>query len=205
METDNSKSVSRKSKGIKDIVKALSETRPGTHSIVVYPDLVTFREIYVPFTKLELGRNQIVLMLSHYETVDNVLQYLSNSGFNVQDYLDSGSLLILDARQAFFTDGVDDPMNGNGNIVTLMRIIQTQANKLRKDGVTIIVDLGCFFPFAGTNHLIKYEKSIPKMFRNSSLKQLCTYHQRDFDQRFSPSEMANLLDQHGRSILMMDS
>jgi len=193
----------RKNKGIRDIVKALSETQAGSHSIVVYPNLETFREIYVPFTKHELEGNQIVLMLSHYETVNSITQYLK-SKFNIQGYLDDGSLLILDAREVFFDGDLSNSKYGNGNIVTLMRLIHNQANKLRKKGVTIIADLGCFFPHSGTDNLIKYEKSIPKMFNNSGLKQLCTYHQRDFDLRFTPSEMANLLDQHGRSIIMID-
>lgn len=203
MHTNNSGYGDKKNKGIRDILGALKQTRPGSHSIVVYPDMVTFREIYVPFVKNQLESGHIVIMLPHYETVDNMKHYLKTQ-VNVEYYSGSGLLLIIDAKDAFFGDPIESLQNEKGNLVSLMRIAQAQARKLRKDGVVLLVDLGCFFPTAGTDELIKYENSIPQMFRNSTIKQLCMYHQRDFDLRFTPTQMGCLLDQHGRSILMID-
>jgi len=195
-----------KNKSLKDILRSLAETQPGTHSIIVYPDLQVFREIYANYAKQELESNQIVLMMPHYETVDNIVSTLSKIGINVQESLQEGSLLIIDSHEAFFDHQAVNEFHDNekGNIVSLLRILQTQAKKLKKDGITVIVDLGCFFPESGQNELMRYEKSIPQIFRDSTLKQLCMYHQQDFDIRFNHSEKATLLDHHGRSIIMID-
>jgi hypothetical protein len=167
---------------------------------------VTFRQIYGPFVKTELESNQIVSVLPFYDTFEKVKNNLLKSKINVDGFLAEGSLLIIDSREAFFNQEEDDSENKEkGNVVSLMRIVQAQARKLQKDGITILVDLGCFFPFAGIGRLLKYEKSIPQIFKDTSLKQLCVYHQRDFDVRLNASEKADLLDEHRRSIIMMDN
>jgi hypothetical protein len=201
-----------KSKGIEDILHSLGQTQPGSHSIVVYPNLVTFRQIYSNYTNQELRNNRIVLILPHYETVQSVENFLLLANVNVEKYQQQGVLSIIDGNEAFFnhpdidynTDYDARTNNEKGNIVSLMRIMQAQAVKLGKDGITIILDLGCFFT-QSLYDLMSYEKSIPLIFKNTTLKQLCMYHQRDFDERFTNSEQASLLDQHARSIIMVDN
>jgi len=211
MDMDNYKKDDRKSRGMRDILDSLSQTQPGSHSIVVYPNLVTFRQIYSNYTDRELRNNRIVLILPYYETVQSVKKFLSLANVDVSEFQRMGSLSIIDGNEAFFNhQGTDDTIdhdthanNEKGNIVSLMRIMQKQALKLGKEGMTIILDLGCFFT-QSLYDLMLYEKSIPLIFKNTTLKQLCMYHQRDFDVRFTNSQQASLLDQHARSIIMVD-
>jgi hypothetical protein len=214
----------RKNKGLNDIVRSLSKTAPGSHQIVVYPELSILREIYSYFIHEQLENNEIVFMLPFYETVEDVKEVLTrfrdknNRKINVAEHLDAGSLLILDSYEAFFNHewkndeltendeaNGDILVNNHGNIVSLMRIIQNQTKKLDKDGMTIILDMGCFFQNGGAEYILKYERSIPQIFKDSNFKQLCIYHQKDFETRFDKSKKAVLLDSHGRSVLMLDA
>jgi hypothetical protein len=201
-----------KNKGLKEILNALEQTLPGSHLIMVYPELGLLRAIYSNYVKQELDNNNIVLVLPYYEHVRDVNIVLSDvGGIDVDYHLNEGSLVVIDAYEAFFGhkveagEGVGQSENNSGNIVSLMRIMRTQASKLKKDGITILLDLGCLFTDGNVNYLLKYEKSIPQMFKEDGLKQICLYNQRDFDSRFSDSDKAYLLDQHGRSVLMLDN
>ena len=48
----------------------------GEHSILIYPDRYALREVYSRTCKLALENNEAVIILSHYETRDDVLTYL---------------------------------------------------------------------------------------------------------------------------------
>ena len=211
----------KKNKGMKEILRSLDRTQPGSHLIMVYPNLEALREIYANYIVEQLRNNEIVLVLPYYETVENVQTVLTKfqekkgDGVRIDTYLDEGALVLVDAYEAFFgrKQSLDDTSSkdeihlthGTDNIVSLLRIVQAQAKKLKKDGITILVDLGCFLTNGGADYLLKYEKSIPQTFKDTGIKQLCIYHQRDFENRFSNSAQAILLDQHGRSVLMLDS
>jgi hypothetical protein len=77
------------------VSKALDSLRkspPGTHCLVVYPDLMTLRGIYSHYTKTQLeDSNQMVLILPYYETTDMVR--LALSGRDAYD--DNGMAIIL--------------------------------------------------------------------------------------------------------------
>jgi hypothetical protein len=61
---------------------SFKESPPGTHCLMVYPDLMTLRGIYSHYTKIQLeDNNEIVLILPYYETTDMVR--LALSGRNV--------------------------------------------------------------------------------------------------------------------------
>jgi hypothetical protein len=203
----------KKNKGLDEILHALQHTQPGSHLIMVYPELLTLREIYSNYIQQELENNEIVLMLPYYEPISNVKDALSHVGVDVDYHFRQGSLLIKDAYQSFFGYNLINNaklgevgiQNEQDNIVSSMRILQTQARKLQKNGITVLADLGCFFTRGNVRYLLKYERSVPQMFKNNRLKQLCLYHQRDFDSRFDHSDKAFLLDQHGRSVLMLDA
>ncbi len=213
------------SRGLKEILSSLSRTLPGSHVIFVYPDIMTVRKIYSSYIKEQLDKNELVLFLPYYETVKSTKDVLSefhdeqDQKIDVQKYIREGSLLIIDSHEAFFNhestgDFTKESVvgslhnlrnNDGGNIVSLMRMVQTHCRKLSKDGVTILVDLGSFFNIGGVDYLLKYEKSVPQIFKDMNLKQLCLYHQLDFDNRFGVSEKAKILDEHGRTLLMLNA
>ena len=71
-----------------DTFEKLKHAREGSHYIVVYRDLSMLRKIYSQYTKRQIEeKNEIVLILSHYETIDMVRYVLSHmTTIDVIDY-----------------------------------------------------------------------------------------------------------------------
>jgi hypothetical protein len=61
-----------------DTFGKLKRARQGSHYIIVYRGLPTLRRIYSQYTKRQIEeKNEIVLILPHYETTDMVRCVLS--------------------------------------------------------------------------------------------------------------------------------
>ena len=168
----------------------------GDNSILVYPNMQTFRQIYTKYAKDQLaaGREQegkednnnnnssrdnneqsksrIILIAPFYETVDSVKHQLSAFGVeNVQELIDSGSLVIADSFHSFFPDS-------NG----MKKLIDSLSQRARKEGragVTAIVDMDFFFLFGGDSKaadLISYEASLAPKTQDGNVKGVSCYH-----------------------------
>ena len=210
-----------KNMAMNEILNSLYKTAPGTHIIVVYPHFAALKQIYAHYIQRQLTNSEIVLILSYYETVEGIKKFLQDfengdgEMINIDKCLREGSLLIVDSSKAFFNHNTTlkyyDESNShndsnNENIVSLTKVLKLHSKKLNKHEITILVDLGCFFDVShGVEYLLKYENSVPQMFKNMNLKQFCFYYQKDFEKKFSISEKAELLDRHGRTVLMLDN
>jgi hypothetical protein len=80
----------------------------------------------------------------------------------------------------------------------------SHAKKLKKEGITILVDYGFIYEKKGFESLVELEKSIPLYFDTIKIKQICLYHQKDFFNSFTKQQKKEILDLHSRSILMTD-
>jgi hypothetical protein len=208
-----------------EALESLNKSPRGTHCLVVYPDLITLRTMYTHYTKIQLEKNEIVLILPYYETTDMVRLFLSGinvygdnndnnpfgySGIQVGKYEKEGSLMIMDSLKAYFPSeeqGSFDYKNTQWglNLKSFIDILLKHAKRRRKDGVTVLSDLGSFY-HNSHNHsnqkLIEYEKSIPKKYEDMSLKGFCLYHQNDFERHFSQERQSQLLECHNRNIVL---
>jgi hypothetical protein len=208
---------------------SFKESPPGTHCLMVYPDLVTLRGIYSHYTKIQLeDNNEIVLILPYYETTDMVRLALSGrnvysdtrnhpfeySGIDVDKYENEGTLIIMDSLRGYFPseeqsgfhDNYDNP-NGDPDFISYLKILLKQAERQGKNGVTVLSDLGSFYHYNsyGNQKLIEYEGSLPKKFDGMNLKGFCLYHQRDFERQFSQELQTLLLDRHSKNILLEEA
>ncbi|HYY67063.1 MAG TPA: hypothetical protein VE572_01810 [Nitrososphaeraceae archaeon] len=172
------------------------EVEDGENSILVYPNMQTFRQIYTKYAKDQLAaareqegkednnnnnssrdnneqsKPRIILIAPFYETVDSVKHQLSAFGVeNVQELIDSGSLVIADSFHSFFPDS-------NG----MKKLIDSLSQRARKEGragVTAIVDMGFFFLFGGDSKaadLISYEASLAPKTQDGNVKGVSCYH-----------------------------
>jgi hypothetical protein len=174
------------------------EVEDGENSILVYPNMQTFREIYTKYVKDQLlaareqeveednnnnnknssrdnnkqSKSRIILIAPFYETVDSVKHQLSAFGIeNVQGLIDNGSLVIADSFHSFFPDP-------NG----MKKLIDSLSQRARKEGragVTAIVDMGFFFLFGGDSKaadLISYEASLAPKTQDGNVKGVSCYH-----------------------------
>ena len=174
------------------------EVEDGENSILIYPNLPTFRQIYAKYVKDQLAatredeveeannnnnssihnnnnkqsKSRIILIAPFYETVDSVRHQLSAFGVeNVQRLIDTGSLLVADSFHSFFPD-----ING---MKKLIDSLSQRARKEGRTGVTAIVDVGFFFLFGGDNKavdLISYEAALAPKTQDSNVKGFSCYH-----------------------------
>ena len=170
------------------------EVEDGENTILVYPNMQTFRQIYAKYVKDHLvsarkqeveeennnssrdnneqSKSRIILIAPFYETVDSVKHQLSAFGVeNVQGLIDSGSLVIADSFHSFFPDS-------NG-MKKLIDSLSERARKEGRPGVTAIVDVGFFFLFGGDSkavNLISYEASLAPKTQDGNVKGISCYH-----------------------------
>ncbi len=192
---------------------------------MVFPDLMTLRGVYSHYTKMQLGRNnEIVLILPYYETTEMVRLTLSGetiynengnnpygySGIDVNKYEKEGSLIIMDSLKGYFySEGKssfhinNDSPKGDLNLMSYLEILLKQAERQKKKGVTVLSDMGSFYHHNnrdGNLKLIEYECSLPEKFNARKLKGFCLYHQKDFEKRFSQKQQASLNSCHSQNI-----
>ena len=179
----------------------LNQTEPGAHYIAIYDHLITFRQIYSYYTKIQLEENnELVLLLPHYETTDTVRCSLRGNEYasiDVRKYEKQGSLVIIDSVRAYFC---------STSIITFVERLVKHAQKLGKNGVTAIADMGSFFQFIyhknKKNNIIEYETSLPSKF-HSKLKGFCCYNQKDFD-RLTELQKKILVGHHGKVLKIIN-
>ena len=166
------------------------EVRDGENSIIIYPNLQTFRQIYTKYVKDQLAKEdennskrnepslpRIMLIATFYETTDSVKHHLSAAGLqNIQSLIDNGSLVIVDAFSSYYPD-VD-------GMKKLVASLSDRARKEGIDGVTAIVDMGFFFLFGGdgrATELINYEASLAPTTEGGNVKGFSCYHGGNYD------------------------
>ena len=219
-------------RGVNETLDAIKESETGTHGLLVYPDITTLRAIYSHFTKIQLeDKNEIVLILPYYETTDMVRLVLSGSnvygdditnnpvgysGIDVGKCEKEGSLVIVDSLKGYFGSDQQQENNSNSNnntsnknmdFMTFLNVLLRHAERRRKDGVTVLADMGSFYlnNHNGIQELMRYEMSLPEKYYGKNLKGYCLYHQKDFERRFGREEQAQLLDSHSRNIMFMNA
>ena len=161
------------------------EVRDGENSIIIYPNLQTFRQIYTKYVKDQLAKEdennskrnepslpRIMLIATFYETTDSVKHHLSAAGLqNIQSLINNGSLVIVDAFSCYYPN-VD-------GMKKLVASLSDRARKEGRDGVTAIVDMGFFFLFGGdgrATELINYEASLAPTTEGGNVKGFSCYH-----------------------------
>jgi hypothetical protein len=176
----------------------VKEVVDGENSILVYPDLHTFRQIYARYVKNELlsvaareivednnsywhnnkqSKSRIILIAPFYETVDSLKHHLSAFGVeNIQRLIDNGSLVIVDAFRSFFPD-----------ITGMKKLIASLSDRAKREGrvgVAAIIDMGFFFLFGGDSkatELISYEASLAPKTQDGNVKGFSCYHWRNYE------------------------
>jgi hypothetical protein len=178
------------------ILEQLRQAEYGAHYIIVYPDIMTLREIYSGYIKSQIEDNkEIVLILSYYETVDNLRNFLLPRGeisSDLEKYERDGSLVIIDSVKGFFD--FDHP--------SYVKNLLKQAESSGKSGICIIADAGAFYHYSKGEELIKHELSMPSKF-DINLKRFCVFHKQDFD-RLTEVKKQSLLEHHEKDLIAVN-
>ena len=178
---------------INDALEQINQSEDGAHYLIVYPHQRALRELYTKYVKTQIEReNKIVLMLPHYETVENLKEVLLG-GFpaagedTMKKYNDS--FIVMDSIKGHF--GTGDHMAYINNLVDSA-----------ENGVLVIDDAGSFFHLNKKDKLIEHELSMPSRF-DINLKRFCVFHKQDFN-TLSEEQRQKLINHHGQVLVVED-
>jgi MEDS: MEthanogen/methylotroph, DcmR Sensory domain len=174
--------------------KKKSLIEPGSHTLLVYNDLNAFREIYTQYSRALLPQNEIVVIGTQYEPIDNVKNALRFAGVgDVERYLNEGRLFIVDAQHGYH---YADPRGMWKFAMSLL----SRAKKEGRQGVTWFGDAGSFFSFEKIEELMQYELSLPQKYEDT-ISTVCSYHSKDFE-KLAKNQQHTLFDHHSKSIVV---
>ena len=89
------KMVNGSSQEIADMMVEKKLLEPGDHNLLIYNDLRAFREIYSQYSRALVPENEIVVIGTQYDAIDDVKNTLRLSGVDVERYLNQGRSLLL--------------------------------------------------------------------------------------------------------------
>ena len=186
------------------------------------------RRVYPIYIRYLLENNEIVLILTHYDSPSMMRQMLLNGDYkqdnalDLEGYIHDGSLVILDSLMSYSNSSHKDGADKDNklNFLSLIRILLNHGIKNNKNDITIFSDMGSFFhfysvPYKDNNNdfsdgvvkrILEYERSIPSSYKDLELKLFCLYHQKDYESYFtSTRQKVHLVDCHGHSVMVIDS
>jgi len=180
-----------------EIVEQLPTIAYGNHIVLIYPNLYSLREIYSRYCKTALENNEVVLLLTYYETIDCVRQTLKEIGIDTEKYEKERSLMIVqDITRTYFGSAND--------FLFFIKIFDKHQEKRGRNGISVFADMGVSFhhpQYDKKDLVLEFERSLGSKF-DTKLKRFCNYHKKDFD-RFEAHEKDNLLKSHHIKINML--
>src|SRR5215212_761387 len=188
---------------INDALDHMNKSEHGDHSMIIYPDLDTLRDLYSNYVYKQIKENnEIVLINPFYETVDSVRQVLSekyNDSMNdISKYEKEKVLIISDALERYFGDQKADDSSFKMSLVD-------HAKKIGKNGLLILGDMGAYAHKSKYKDLVDYELSLPTKYDdNVALRGFCLYHQKDFD-KFSDEQKQKLIELHDKALKIIET
>jgi DcmR-like sensory protein len=165
------------------------------HNMLVYPDLDTFTETYCMYAKIHLQpkHNEIVLIVTQYQTIEKVRENLREFGIDVDKHEKDGSLIIIDSVEGYQSD------KDHTGVFKLAQSLVLRAEKEGKGGVCVFGDVGSFFMYDRITELLQYELSIPRK-PPIKLKAFCSYHAGDYG-RLTEEQKGTLAKNHYRRLM----
>jgi hypothetical protein len=171
-----------------DSIERLDKIGHGEHIILIYPNLYALREIYSHYCNIALKNNELVLILTYYQTAECIRQTLKELDIDVEKYEKENDLIIIE-------DSIETHSGYKEDFLSLLKTLDKQQGKRGKNGLSVLADMGVFFHFQNNKDvLIDFESSLPLKF-DMNVKRICTYHMGDFE-RFEQHEKDNLIKSH---------
>lgn len=172
------------------------ESPYGIHTLIIYSDTSTMRKFWSFYAKKSIKeKNELLFLTPFYETVNSVRETLSKEDLIV-DVLkyekDERSLIILDALEKYHDH--DDNIFDARSLLKANEALVSYADILKKNGVSVLGDLGAFFFKSQIQDLLDYEYSLSTEF-DTNLKGICIYHTKDFD-RLSADQKQKVTNYH---------
>jgi hypothetical protein len=171
------------------LVQEIRHSNFHDHNMLIYPDLTTYRKIYSESAKQALDNNEVVLLVTTYDSFDRIKDSLTQAGISVNNETKQGNLTILDAVKAYQID--------THGALKFATTLAKRAERDRKSGVFALTEMGSFFIAERIASLLEYERSLPKKWELNNFKSACAYHKDDFA-NLSKQQKESILSAHNR-------
>ena len=116
------------------MMKEITQTKYGDHTLILYSDLTTLEYVYLNYSKSSLeSLNEIILILPYYHSVADVLNNLTSNGIDIDRYKKEGSIIVVESKKAYYS--LTQEFVG---VMIMTKMLIQRADKLGKAGVTVI-------------------------------------------------------------------
>lgn len=119
----------------------LADFQFGEHNALLYSSITALHQLLIEYCRISLkSSNEILLILTSYDSIENLLNALRVIDSNLDSRRKNGSLVIRDSAKVYF-NLADELVD----IKIMIKMLLQRKRKLGKDGLTVICDMGIFF------------------------------------------------------------
>ena len=131
----------------------LADFQFGEHNALLYSSITTLHQLLIEYCRISLkSSNEILLILTSYDSIENLLKALRVIDTNLDSRQKNGSLVIRDSAKVYF-NLADELVD----IMIMIRMLLQRKRKLGKDGLTVMCDMGIFFHKKRIVDLVSHE------------------------------------------------
>jgi len=172
----------------------LSQLQAGDHLCAIYDTEQEHRALLTPYLRQGLERNEKVIYIADARAAREIIEYLSDNGFDVNPYLERGQFSVLSDRNAYLREGNFDP----DRMISLLRAETNEAIAEGYTALRVTEEMTWALGDApGYERPIEYEIKLNAFFPGSRCLGLCQYDRR----RFRPSVLLDVLTTHPMVVL----
>lgn len=144
----------------------------GEHNAILYSSVDMLHQLLIEYCEISLrSSNEILLILTHYDPIENILNALKYTDTDLASRQKDGSFVIRESGKAYFNlaDALVD-------IMIMVRMLLQRKRKLSKDGLTVICDMGVFFYKKRIIDLILHESRLSLgSIGDDEVRMICCY------------------------------
>ena len=172
--------------------RLLTDCHFGEHNAILYSSSTALHQLLIDYCMMSFkSSNEVLLILTYYNSAENILKTLRNIDVNTESRQKNGSLVVRESAKAFFnlTDELVD-------ITIMMKMLLQRKRKLGKDGLTAICDMGIFFHRKRIIDLVLHETRFSmRSIDENEARMICCYGTADFS-FLTQSQRQQILSTH---------
>jgi|SRR6185437_4019341 len=109
-----------------DIINGIDKIEYREHVVLIYPNLYALREIYSHYCNIALKNNELVLILTYYQTAECIRLTLKELDIDVEKYEKENDLIIIQ-------DSIETHSGYTEDFLSLLELlINNKRNEVKK-------------------------------------------------------------------------
>jgi hypothetical protein len=173
--------------------ESLLQVPTGHHYLVLYSQIEKMRKVYSRYIKSQIQTQpeSVILFLPYYDSTEKVREVLQEKGIDIKELEKNGSVVIVDIVKVISNESFGVPETER-----LRALTKYLENQYKDKYIFVIGDMSVFHHLKKSKELLEYEKNLHKDLKIERWKELCFYHEEDFDNMFTEDQIQEMLDYH---------